>query len=679
MNQVAWIRLLVALPAALLAVVGRAESTESSGPTGSGTLLVNYVSVKGDAQKFREDWSMKEGWSGGVEQFTLDQDLDEHTTLHIEGRGVVDENDYRLQVDISRFSVGFIRAGYTEHRTYYDDWGGFYRPFTTPAFRLGRDLHLDDGDIFVDLGLTLPDLPQLTVGYERQFRDGTKSLLEWGGVQQGATQRNIFPSFKDIDETTDILKVNLDHHIGIVDLANRFRFEHYNATDTTFDKGVTNLTTSANQDVTIHEESRYDLLSDVFHMDSRVNDKVYWSASYFYSRMDGDAGLQVDTTPFASVTPTVDSVKDWFTHSVNLNQDSHVVNGNVLIGPFKKLSFYGGVQAEKTRGDGDADAELLQLVGGSTNSPTALIHSDTDKESVEETLGARYAGIPYTTLYADGKWKEEQYSLSQSEADDNVTDVLRNTITDVFRQQYTVGFNSSPFRRVTWSAHYRRIMEVNSYNNTVDISPGYPGFITEQDFTTDEVVARLTVRPHAKLTVAFQYKLTATDIQTANKSIAFSGTPLVLAGSVLSGNYDANTYTLNTTVTPISRLYVTGGISLQDTRTVAFANDVPSVLAYHGNVYTVFGAFGYALDAKTDAAVDYTFSRTDNFTDNSAAGLPLGLNNQRQAVTVSLTRRITKKFVARVRYGFYEYDESSNGGINNYHANLASASCTLAF
>src|SRR5579862_1463687 len=491
MNQVAWIRLLVALPAALLAVVGRAESTESSGPTGSGTLLVNYVSVKGDAQKFREDWSMKEGWSGGVEQFTLDQDLDEHTTLHIEGRGVVDENDYRLQVDISRFSVGFIRAGYTEHRTYYDDWGGFYRPFTTPAFRLGRDLHLDDGDIFVDLGLTLPDLPQLTVGYERQFRDGTKSLLEWGGVQQGATQRNIFPSFKDIDETTDILKVNLDHHIGIVDLANRFRFEHYNATDTTFDKGVTNLTTSANQDVTIHEESRYDLLSDVFHMDSRVNDKVYWSASYFYSRMDGDAGLQVDTTPFASVTPTVDSVKDWFTHSVNLNQDSHVVNGNVLIGPFKKLSFYGGVQAEKTRGDGDADAELLQLVGGSTNSPTALIHSDTDKESVEETLGARYAGIPYTTLYADGKWKEEQYSLSQSEADDNVTDVLRNTITDVFRQQYTVGFNSSPFRRVTWSAHYRRIMEVNSYNNTVDISPGYPGFITEQDFTTDEVVARL--------------------------------------------------------------------------------------------------------------------------------------------------------------------------------------------
>src|SRR5689334_21667757 len=96
MSQVSWIRLLVVLPAmTFLAVAGRAESTESSGPTGSETLLVNYVSVKGDAGKFREDWSMKVGWSG-VEQFMLDQDLDEHITLHVEGRGVFDENDYRL-------------------------------------------------------------------------------------------------------------------------------------------------------------------------------------------------------------------------------------------------------------------------------------------------------------------------------------------------------------------------------------------------------------------------------------------------------------------------------------------------------------------------------------------------------------------------------------------------------
>src|ERR1043166_2154897 len=142
-----WMKLLVALPATtLLATLSRAESTESPGLTGSETLLVNYVSVKGDAQKFREDWWLKDRWSGGVEQITLDQDLDPHTTLHAEGHGVFDTNDYRLRLEITRYSVGFLRAGYTQNRTYYDDSGGFYRPFTPPAFRLGQDLHLDDGD-----------------------------------------------------------------------------------------------------------------------------------------------------------------------------------------------------------------------------------------------------------------------------------------------------------------------------------------------------------------------------------------------------------------------------------------------------------------------------------------------------------------------------------------------------
>ena len=638
--------MLVTLPATVFfAAFGRAQDPASSGPTGSTTLLVNYVSVYGDERKFREDWWMKDQWSGGVDQFNLEQDLDAHTVLRLEGRGVFDADDYRLQLEVVRFFFGFIRAGYTQNRVYYDDWGGYYRPFTSPAFRLGRDLHLDDGNFFVDFGLTLPDLPKLTFGYEHRFRNGTKSLLEWGSVQQDDTEKKIFPSFKDIDEKVDIFKVSLDHRIGIVDLGDQFRYERYSTDNNTFDKGITNLTTGANQDVRVHEQTKYDLFSNVFHMDSRVNDKVYWSTGYLYRRLDGTAGLNLDTVPFETFSMGFDPAKDWFTHSVTLDQDSHVMTANTLLGPFKQFSFYGGVQAEKTTGDGDTDAELLQNFGGFTNAPLALIRSSTDKESLAETLGARFVGIPYTTLYAEGKWKEEQYTLSQFETDDGFTNVLRNTDTDVFRQQYTVGLNSSPLSRVSLSAYYRRIMEETDYDHANDLSPGYPGFITEQDFTTDETVAKLTVRPHAKLTVAFQYKRTSTNIRTANETIEFSGSTLVPAGSVLSGDYDANTYTVTGTLTPVSRLYLTGAFTFQDTRTIGFANDVPSVLAYRGNVYTVFGAAGYALDAKTDVTLDYTFSRSDNFRDNSADGLPLGLDNQRHAVTAGLTRRDRKSVV----------------------------------
>jgi hypothetical protein len=674
MNRALCMTMLVALPASALMAEG-----ETAGPTGSGTLIVNHVSVNGDARKFREDWWMKDGWSGGIEQLTLEQDLDEHTVLHVEGRGVFDANDYALRLELQRFSVGFIHAGYKQNRTWYDDWGGFYQPFSPPAFRLGRDLYLDDGHVFVDIGLTLPDLPQLTLGYERQFRNGTKSLLEWGSVQQDTTERKIFPSFKRIDETVDIFKADLDHHVGSVDLGNQFRFERYSDKNVTFDEGLTNLTTGASQSVKIHEESQYDLFSNVFHMDSRVNKKVYWSASYLFNRTDGTAGLNLDTTPFAPVSPTLDSVKDWFTRSVNLDQDSHVVNANTLIGPFNQFSFYGGAQAEKTHGSGNTDAELLQLLGTLTNSPLALIRSDTEKDTVEETLGSRFTGIPYTTLYVEGKWQEARYSLSELQTLDSVTNLHLKTTTDVFRQQYTVGFNSAPLRQLNLSAQYRWSRRENNYDNTTDISPGYPGFITEQDFTTDQIVAKLTARPHPKLTMTLQYKLTSTDIHTANKSIVFSGTTLVPAGSLTSGKYDADIYTVSATTTPMSRLYLTGAFTFLDTHTTAFANHVPSVLAYRGNVYTAFGTIGFAPDDKTDVTIDYAFSRSDNFKNNSADGLPLGLDNQRQSLTAGLTRRIRGNILTRLRYGFYEYDQSSNGGIANYSAHFASASCTVSF
>ncbi len=88
---------------------------------------------------------------------------------------------------------------------------------------------------------------------------------------------------------------------------------------------------------------------------------------------------------------------------------------------------------------------------------------------------------------------------------------------------------------------------------------------------------------------------------------------------------------------------------------------------------------GYALDNKTDLTLEYSYSRSDNFTDNYAAGLPLGLNFQRHAVLAGISRKISKNVVARLRYGSTEYNEPSTGGCNNYTANLANASCTVRF
>ncbi len=65
---------------------------------------------------------------------------------------------------------------------YYDDTGG-YNPTVIPSeFDLNRDLHVDIGRLWIDFGLTLPRWPQIVLGYEYQFKNGDKSMLDWGNV-----------------------------------------------------------------------------------------------------------------------------------------------------------------------------------------------------------------------------------------------------------------------------------------------------------------------------------------------------------------------------------------------------------------------------------------------------------------------------------------------------------------
>ncbi len=612
-----------------------------------------YVTVKGDQDNFREHQWVNDGWTEGGSA-TLHQELGKDAALDFEGRGVFNDGDFKLALDITKKDVGFVRAGFTQYRHYFDSSGGFFKPFTTPSFTLPGNLYLDVGDIYADIGLTLPNAPKLTLGYERQYRDGTKSLLEWGGVTEAGQTRKIFPSAKDIDEHTDIFKAGIEHEIKGVRLADQFRYER-------FDTDTRRMDFDAGKSIIVREEYKHDAFFNTFRMDSYVKEHIYWSLGYLYTTLDGDAGLDLTTTPFTGPTD-----KNWVTRVVDVGTDSHVVNLNTMFGPYRGLTIYAGVQAEKTESDGFTDA--LLTTGSSTL--TNLINSSQDKQSLEETLGVRYTKIPFTTLYAEGRLTEQQIDLNEHDAT-----FRRQTDTDIFRQDYRVGFNTSPWRRVNLAGRYRYAFYQNDYDHTVDTEPGYPAFITAQDFTTEEVMGKLTVRPLSMLSVALQYQLVATDIKTGTAAIPL----LVPKGSRYSGNYDANIYSISATVTPISRLYLTGLFSFQDTRTVTLGNETPSVIEYKGNVYTAVGAAGFALDNKTDLTVEYSYSRSDNFTDNSADGLPLGLDFHRHGLIAGIRRKITKNIEARLRYGWYEYVESSSGGINNYIAHLGSASCTIRF
>lgn len=637
---------------------------------------VGAVFVDGDDNKFREDWWMEEGMSGGLERYSLRAESETGATVEVRGRAIVPENNYLLDLRVDKPDLGYIHAGYSEYRKYFDDTGGFFRSFADSAYDLNKDLHLDIGKVFIEAGLTLPDMPKLVVGYEHRFKDGEKSLLEWGSVTEGGITRKIFPSYKEIDEKVDIVRLEVSHDIANVHLGDEFRYEYYRIDTKRHEQELNLDDPTSDEAVTVDEDYQHDAFFNTFHAETHLNDKVFLSLGYLFSSLDGEASFRMMTVPFDGRFD-----KNWFTDSIDLDQDVHIVNLNAVFGPFYDLTFYAGLEGEQLDTKGDTDAILTEInFGGVEVSPEALIDSDKDQWGIEETLGVRYTGLPRTTLYAEGRWTQQDIDLKETEIEDG-TDVLldRDTETRVRRQRYSIGFNSSPLPKTTLAARYRRTYRSNDYDHDVDIVDGdpdnnvYSAFILDQDLKTDEVMAKVSFQPLPRIRTSLQYQLVAMDIDTDEDTVDPADS------SIQTTNYDANIYTASVTATPFAGLFLTGLVSFQDVRLTTIDGAGGPIVTYNGDVLSLGGTAGVALDARTSLNVQYTYSVTDNFEDFSSDGLPLGVENQRHAVLANLTRRITDNLSLRLRYGFYSYDDDASDGSDNYTAHMLGAVASMTF
>lgn len=669
----------LALISSLAMSVGVSRAAENNdSATGSIEIspTVSAAFVDGDDNKFREDWWTEEGVKGGVESFTLRRELGGGATIEANGRAIVPEEDYRLDLLVNKQDVGYVRAGYSEYRKYFDDTGGFFNAFSENSFDLDKDLHLDIGKIFIEAGLTLPDKPKLIVGYEHSFKDGEKSLLEWGEVRDDDFRRKIYPSYKEIDEKVDIVRLEVSHEIANVRWGDELRYESYSLDtkrhDQDQDERSVPFSISREE---IGDDYEHDAFYNTLHVETHLNDKTFLSAGYLFTTSDGDASFDLTTAPGVFQRDEfIDS------RSIDLDQDVHIFTVNAIFGPFYETTVYAGLESEFMETEGDSDAEITEVDGddlpplgtGTLVSEELGITSDQDKWGLEETVGIRYTGLPRTTVYAEGRWTQQDIDLTEAEFVDGVLDFERDTDTDVRRQRYSIGFNSSPLPRTTIAGRYRFKYRSNEYDHNVDSEPdGYSGFILDQDIKTHEVMAKVSFRPVPGLRTSLQYQLVAMDIDTNEDT-----DPLT---DVQTTNYDASIYTASVTATPLAGLFVTGLVSYQDVelKTVDLA-DAP-VGNYDGDVLTLAASAGMALDQRTKLNVQYSYSMAENFEDTSADGLPLGVENQRHAVLANLNRQISDNLSVKLRYGFYYYDDDASDGSDNYKAHMVGATCRLIF
>ncbi len=633
------------------------------------TPVIGVNEVSGNKSEFREQNWQPDGVNGGVEDFQLYQQTGPDTTLLVNGHVLPD--DYSLSAALDRPDLGFIHGGWQQFRKYYDDTGVYDPSLLPTAPSLDEDLHLDDGKAWVDFGLTLPDWPRLVLGYEYDYRVGNQALNEYGAVGTGfGASANIAPASESVNESVHIIKFDLDDDINGVTIEDRFRGEFYDLKTAGTNTEFGPLAESVSQGTSYFQGA------NMVRLERRFNDWFFGSAGYLYSKLNANSFFIMDD-PTLQQTVTIPQI--------TLERESHVGNVNGLVGPFNGLTASTGVQAEWTRQRGFGTGTFGQAVAPPPNFIVPFDEdSDYDKASLQENLSLRYVKIPFTTLYAEAQ--TEQQDIGQDDQFAAPEDILNNAVFlqhTAFSSQsddLRFGFSASPWRSAAFTAQYRRYEDDSHYHSDPLIQPSptaYPTFIRSRQLITDEVETKLILyfSPRFKAIFSYQYQDDAYDVDTG--PYLLFGTTLAPGGGLIAGQDYSHIFSVNVTVTPTPRLYLSTMFSYQLSDATTMANGSPAVAPYRGNVYTLLAEGTYVLSKTADLFAGGFFSDASYGQNNFAGGVPLGIDYRERNFQVGLVRRLGKNASARLQYRFSCYNEPTSGGANNYTAHSVFGSVTF--
>jgi hypothetical protein len=631
------------------------------------------VTVAGDKAKFRELEGIKEGAGGGVEHFSLTEQGAPDRKFSAEGHFLFPDQDLQLKLRGTKMDVGFVSAGFDHWRKYYDGHGGFAPSLPTNSFNLDRDLHLDLGRAWFDIGLTLPNWPQIVVGYEYRFKEGDEATLQWGAVGTNAAalspdSKKVYPAAKHIDEHAHVFKLEVSDELAGWKLEDNARVEFYRLETSRHNVLADSFGPAPEAVANVAEKDKHAQGANTLSARKQLTGWLSVASGYFYSRLDGNAGLTLRTD---DSTGLYFQDYQWSADDITLKRESHVVSLSGLAGPWEGLTLAGGVQGEWTRQD---SMGLVNLQSPSLPSGINGASGSLDTDSVRENLGLRYTAIPYTVLFADARLLQQSLRRFDEGYLQSFTSFglfTNRTDADIESEEYRVGFNTSPWARLSLGASFKHSDARTHYNGTNTLFGNYPGFIQWRDIDENQVEARVVYRAAAWLRTSFDFRWRKTDFDSATIVI-----PGFTGGPVEAGDETTHAYSFNAVLTPVRRLYLSGTFSYSDSRIATAFDGQDGLVPWEGGVYSVLSSATYALNPRTDLRAAYLYSAA-GYGQHNQAGLPAGIDYDRHSLQLGVTHRFGHQLVTGLQYGFYRYREPTLGGANDYTAHGIFATATL--
>lgn len=647
-------------------------------------LSFGGLATSGNSAQAQERERLNSGVFGGIEDLHFKKEVAKDTTFSIDGRALVDNHDYKLKLNLTHPELWYLRLNFENFRTWYNDDGAYYPPVGLQYSHTDNALGVDRGEVSFEAGLSLKKAPKLSFKYTHRYRDGQKSSTIWGPLHPDLVDptRGVYPAYYDIDEKADIFELNASQQVKKTAIGLGLRYETGDQNDarkTTFWQGE-----PVQQKLTDRQGASYDLLSVHAFTETWLKNNLFFSSGFMFANLDSDfTGSRIYGSDY-DVAYMPDSLSPLGYNTLNggYHKNEYVLNLNLMATPWKHFSVIPSIRVQKECWNADSTgmATLSDFSSEAFND-----NSDRDAIDVRERLDLRYKGLTNWVLYATGEWTEGQGNLKEngnlSQVNGiGVSPIQRKTEDSRLFQKYSAGARWYPARNVTVDAGGYYKANKYDYNNTLDSTPNdpgsfnrYPAYLVMQNFETYDGSLRLTLRPVQNVSLVSRYEYQFSTVHTRPESA--SG-----AGEVESADITSHILGENVGWTPWSRLGLQVGFNyvLSDTETPT-ADLTQAILNAQNNYWTVNFNASVVLDDKTDLNLGYFYYQSDNYQDNSLAGLPLGASADEHGITAMLTRRISENLRVNLKYGFYRYDDVLSGGNNNYEAHVFYTSLQYRF
>ena len=673
---------------------------------------IGGVITSGDRAQFEQEHRLPADQPyGGITDLHLEHAVGKDGLLSVDGHAIWDTNDYDLQIQLVKPKLGYIKAGFTEFRSWYDGNAGFFPHndvFFEPPY---PEMHIDRGDVYIELGLRAPNWPEITIRYEHEFRFGQKDSTVWGDTNQTGllppfnSTRKIIPSFRDIDEKRDIFSFEASKTIGNTDVLLGMRYEHNtNDYSLNMERGAGQLPPAVpppgqQRKVTQQQNDDVDLFSGHGITETRITDNFWFTAGYSYTTITNDlSGTRIFGThwdeAFGQPVPTLGSRDHAFIDLAGMAQiKENLFNANLFWMPFENLSILSGFRFTHQNNDSEstfiAEEPVPNTPPFTPNNPQGGFHyglgepangaRNSDYNEFAQRLELRYTGIKDWLFYFQGEWEEDYGNVNEFQSLDEEVPLDKNT--NALGQIYTVGATWNPSMRFSMAGQY--FHRIASYDE--DLLSSEHQRLLNQDWNIDDFNIRMTLRPKLPTCLGTLALVTRYDFVHTSIDSQWFFEDETLA-ELQSGEIKKHVISESLNWNPLPRFFLQANVSYVLNQTDTPANNIelvpnagPTVVNFRNDYWTVTSGIGYIIDDKTDFYADYYFYCANDYYKNAAVAVPYGMGATENAVSATITRQLNKRTRLTLKYGFYDYRDTTSGGHNNYRAHSLFSSLQFRF